>query len=109
MDSRDKNQMTPMHVAVNSGRLGMVKLLAEKGAKFLADSAGTTAMDYAAMNGRKEIERYLAERKDYGPRGWTPLHKAIYEGLYDKVTELVKCGHRSKRRFCWENTTTLSM
>ena len=64
LDSRDGNEMTPLHVAAREGKAEVVNLLLSKGADINAQyKNGGTALHLAALNGHREVIKALLSKR----------------------------------------------
>jgi ankyrin repeat protein len=93
VDKKVKNK-TPLHAAYyGKQKLGMMKLLLEKGADVDAKGAkGNTLLHCASLDGEEKVVELLLK---YEPKinakndnGWTPLHRAALRGRLD-VAKLI--------------------
>ena len=85
VNARNKDSVTPLHIAAGEGHVDVARLLLEHGAYVNARSEyGLTPLYYAAVNGRLDVARLLLERgADAGARddkGRTPLDRAREKG-----------------------------
>lgn len=92
---RDHNRQTALHVAVEGGHEGMVKLLLEGHNSNVKDSLGRTAF-YAVKVGNDAVTRLLLDSsvdvncKD--SMGETALHVAVEQGSESSTVLLLKHG-----------------
>ena len=92
---------TPLHLAAQSGHLGVVRLLREMGADLnKADDDGATPLFVAAQNGRHEVARLLVEmgadlNKARAHDGLTALEASLKHPA--ATTELLALGAQALR------------
>jgi ankyrin repeat protein len=98
-DSVDFRGFTPLHVAVLAGRVEVVRLLVEKGARVNARSEdpkgiGVTPLHLATMRGLEEVVGYLLDRgadaSASDRNGVTPLHMTAFLGNAGIAARLVE-------------------
>lgn len=96
VNSRDNNNYTPLHAAVEGGsgfRDAVRQLLASGADPNIVNNGGRTSLHIAARNGDEELVRMLLEKgadvnaKD--PNGRTPLEEAEAGG-HDQVARLLR-------------------
>jgi len=85
VSSKDNDQMTPLHWAVQNNHKEVVELLLANHAEIDAkEKNGNTSLELAAFYGRKEpAELLLANNASVSIKnngGWTPLHAAAQNG-----------------------------
>lgn len=77
LDVRDSNKKTPLMLAVEKGRLDMVKAFKEKGTNMnLVDAEGHTLIDLADQSNQPEIKAWLLENTSLKPKP-EHLHQQI--------------------------------
>lgn len=85
----DLNGFTPLHAAVEAGRLEIVRLLLEHGAPVDAcDKEGTTPLLIAAREGHHDIATTLVAAGAWNTGA--ALHAAAYEGFHEVVRVLIE-------------------
>jgi hypothetical protein len=84
LDERNLRRQTPLHIAADAGRHGVVRLLLEHDAPVnVVGGRGETALHAAAANGHTQVVRLLLERGAKvlsDKQGQTPLHRAAQRG-----------------------------
>lgn len=95
VNKKDKENNTPLHIAVQNNSLELVKLLIEKGADVNAtDKNGRTLLHIAVENNNLELVKLLIEKgvnkntMDYF--SWTPLITATNNGYLEIVEFLLE-------------------
>ena len=103
VDSRDNENVRPLHLASTLGHLDIVQLLFKHGAGINAqDNDGWTPLHCASHMGRLKVIQALFERgadvnaRDNG--GCTPLHWASSEGHLEVTQALLECGADTNSR-----------
>jgi putative CocE/NonD family hydrolase len=89
--------ISPLHLAVDTGKLSTVKGLIQEGADLNRRTPyGTTPLDIAARKGLKDIAELLIDNGAHVDAkdnwDWTPLHSAAERGQMDVVKVLVAKG-----------------
>jgi len=89
--------VSPLHMAINLGRIDIVKVLLTKEIDLdLQDKHGNAPLHYAIAKDRLDIVKLLlaseADIELQNSDGITPLHQAAYTGSADMVTYLVDRG-----------------
>ncbi|MFC1764702.1 ankyrin repeat domain-containing protein [Planctomycetota bacterium] len=103
VNASDPYGMTPLHVAVSSGHIRIVKLLIAQGARLdIKDNAGRVPLHYAIRGEGKSlatmpdvIRILLDNNADINAQdsiGWTPLHYAVDRRCKDVVQLLIDSG-----------------
>ena len=97
VDSRDSENVTPLHLASTLGHLDIVKLLFGYGAGINSrGNDGWTPLHCASHMGRLEVSQALFERgadiNSLDNEGCTPLHWAASEGHLEVTRALLKYG-----------------
>lgn len=97
LDSRDRDQATPLIMAANEGHVEVCKVLLKAGADPLAkDKDGRTPLHDAAGLGRLEVvqllstQKHLVDRRDNA--GYTPFLMAAYHGFPNVCDTLLQAG-----------------
>ena len=95
-EAKDKNGMTPLLIAAQSGNVPMIKLLVKKGANIDALANNTTPLYFAIENGHTEAATTLIELgakiDKIDNLGRTPLHIAIENNKTKTALALIKLG-----------------
>jgi len=95
-NAEDDMKSTPLHAAVQSGSLPLVRFLLDKGATAgKADRSGVCPLHYAASAGHLDIIDLLLQRGakvDCLSGAGTPLHWAAGENKCDSVKKLIEHG-----------------
>lgn len=96
----DSHGWTPLHEAIKSGRLDIVKKMLPNVTNYnMGDNEGRTYLHTAAYNGHLELVRLLLQYPvDINIRdksGRTPLHHAAHQGHRDPARLLVICGAKT--------------
>ncbi|WP_375316602.1 ankyrin repeat domain-containing protein [Wolbachia endosymbiont (group A) of Colletes cunicularius] len=104
VDSRDHNNLTPLHVATYNGHLELVKCLLEKGANVLAKNNHDTVLHLAVSSNKEEIIKLVLDKIKETQRdvsqyidakdteGDTPLMWAAENGRVNAAQILLKYG-----------------
>ncbi|MBC6441364.1 MAG: ankyrin repeat domain-containing protein [Rhodospirillales bacterium] len=100
---RDKDGLTPLHVAARYGNMKEIKALIEAEANIKAEYGdGYTPLHEAASNGTAETVKALidagANIKAQDGSGWTPLHWAAHDGTAETVEALIDRGAEMRAR-----------
>lgn len=90
---KNKEGLTPLHLACQQGQVAVVKMLMDHGAQVdPATHEQKTPLHYACENNNKTIARILLSHKaNINAKtfeGWTPLHYAVQGNFASLVTEL---------------------
>jgi len=95
-DARNGDQRTPLIIAAQGGRTGLVTLLLENGADVNLKSPFKTPLMYAAENGKAETVKALLDHhariNDTDNDGWSALHFAGYLGQTEAIALLIERG-----------------
>ena len=96
LDERNLRRQTPLHIAADAGRHGVVRLLLEHDAPInVVGGRGETALHAAAANGHTQIVRLLLERGAKmlsDKQGQTALHRAAQRGHAPAVAVMLGRG-----------------
>lgn len=97
LDARDKNGLTPLHLAASNGHLQAVRILWSKGIDLdLEDKHNKTPLHLAATQGHLDIVIFLLTKgawsEAYDSQGTHPLHCAARNGNVDIVDALIQAG-----------------
>lgn len=99
LNAKSTDGSTPLHWAIDSGKLNIVEYLVEKGADIsVKDNDGKTPLHNAVQQGKEEIVKFLAEEPGVeevintqdGNNGKTLLHYAVEKGNFLIVEHLVR-------------------
>lgn len=96
LNSRDKHDRTPLHIAAMSRRFSVIEKLTEAGANIEAECQKRNrplhfACKYAT---HREVSLLLVAGADFNARtetGETPLHVAVREGSVEMAKSLLRC------------------
>lgn len=91
VNSVDPAGNTLLHVAARNGNLVLIDTLLANRANVMArNRVGDTALMLAAYNGKLEAaEKLIAGGADLNPKGWTPLHYAVFASQAEMVKLLL--------------------
>lgn len=100
VNAKAQNGRTALFVAANKGYADLAELLIAKGADInVKDNTGKTALDIAKEKGRTDIVQLLEKKlatlgpaEKSTPDGNTAMHKAAYEGNFEKIKTLIAKG-----------------
>jgi ankyrin repeat protein len=103
INCKNKQGMTPLHIAALKGNLPVVKFLLQKGALVdCKDNDWLTPLHRAACRGHLPVVAFLIENKALvncqNKDGFTPLHLACGQCHTDVVKYLIECGADSNMR-----------
>ena len=100
---------TPLHIAASKSLSLTLLLLANGSEPAVEDVHGNTTIHYACKGRKCEIASVLLNRspklrnhRNHG--GETPLHRAVFESMYDFVTTLITKGANLNARDTTKNT-----
>ncbi|WP_253303211.1 ankyrin repeat domain-containing protein [Wolbachia endosymbiont of Phyllotreta cruciferae] len=91
IDTENKHELTPLYVAIQEGRLDVVKLLFNRGSVNVKDKDihGCNSLHWAAQEGKLNIAKLLVDKganiTAEDNNGRTPLRLAAYSGNLDMV------------------------
>lgn len=95
INANNKYDGTPLHLAVENGKLNVVEYLVSKGANINAKKSGWAPLHIAAI-GKLDIVKYLIDKgADVNTKnkyGVTVLHRAVYHEKLNVVEYLVNKG-----------------
>lgn len=96
LDERNLRRHTPLHIAADAGRHGVVRLLLEHDAPVnVVGGRSETALHAAAANGHTQVVRLLLDRGAKvlsDKQGQTPLHRAAQRGHAPAVAVMLGRG-----------------
>ncbi|XP_046548549.1 uncharacterized protein LOC124258520 isoform X2 [Haliotis rubra] len=99
VNAKDKNGVTPLHVAVQHAKHETVEYLIEKGTNVNAkDKNGVKPLHVAVQHAKHETVEYLIEKGAIGDAKYmkpvTPLHVAVQHAKHETVEYLIEKGAR---------------